>query len=247
MAKVLDGVVVSDILFNEYHKFKKGDPCDTEMVKRLLHYYKHEIVSNVGQYENNNVQIDSNLKAQLTHAGLKRQSLEDLAENNTIYKIILNTERNDFPYINVMDDGEKLENNFSSSFDVAEVRNRAYDHLTAICKHAKKITVYDKYFSCGKNNVSVLERIFPKKNLDIHYNYDSEKKIGINDDDITALKAICSGWNFTNERAMTGRHDRYLIIDDQVEVILSSGFDHLCNNSGDLTYIVRPVKSPRFK
>ncbi len=247
MAKVLDGVVVSDILFNEYHKFKKGDQCDTEMVKRLLHYYKHEIVSNVDQYEKNNVQIDPNLKAQLTHAGLRHQSLEDLAENNTIYKIILNTERNDFPYINVMEDDQKLENNFSSSFDVAEVRKRAFEHLTAICKHAKKITVYDKYFSNGKNNVSVLERIFPKKKLEIHYYYDSAKDIGINDADILALKAVCSNWTFIKDNYVTKRHDRYLIVDDRLEVILSSGFDHLNDDSGDLTYIIRPIKLSRFK
>lgn len=246
MAKVFDGVVVSDILFSEYHKFRNGGSCNTDMIKRLLHYYKHEIVSNIGQYEKNNVSIEPNLKVGLARAGLKKQTLEDLAENNTIYKIILSTERNDFPYINIMNDDQKLENNFSSSFDISEKRKRAFEHLTAICKHAKKITVYDKYFSNGKNNVSVLERIFPQKKLDIHYNYDSTKDKGINDADILALKAVCSDWTFIKDNYVTGRHDRYLIIDDRLEVILSSGFDHLNDDSGDLTYIIRPVKSPRF-
>ena len=84
MAKVLNGVVVSDILFSEYHKFRNGDSCNTDMIKRLLHYYKHEIVSNIGQYEKNKVNIEPNLKAGLAHAGLRKQTLEDLAENNTI-------------------------------------------------------------------------------------------------------------------------------------------------------------------
>ncbi|WP_052356304.1 hypothetical protein [Bacteroides timonensis] len=247
MGKVLNGVVVSDILFTEYHKFKKGEACNTEMVKRLLHYYKHEIVANVGQYEKNKVEISSNLKAQLTHSGFKRQSLEDLAEQNTIYKIVLNTERNDFPYINIMDDNEKLENNFSSSFDVSEIRQRAFEHFAAICKHAKDITIYDKYFSREMNNVFALEKILPKKKIDIHYSYDSAKDVGIRDEDVLKLKEICSDWNFIKESILNKRHDRYLIIDNSIEIILSSGFDHLNNDNSDFTYLIRPITSSRFK
>ena len=34
-------------------------------------------------------------------------------------------------------------------------------------------------------------------------------------------------------------HDRYLIIDNKIEIILTSGFDYLFDNSKDFTYIVR--------
>lgn len=239
MGKERNGVVVSDILFKEYHKFKNGESFDSNMIKRLLHYFKNEIVSNISQYENNAITMSSNLKAQLAHAGLRRQSLEDMAENNTLYKIILNTERNDFPYINIMDDNEKLENNFSSTFDIAEKRKRAFEHLTALCKHATDVTIYDKYFSNGKKNVSVLERILPKKRINISYNT-------INDNDIATLKLLCGKWIFNKDSNIQGRHDRYLIINNNIEIILSSGFDHLNDDSSDFTYLVRSITQSRF-
>ena len=104
MGKIFNGIVVEDDLFSEYHKFKNGNACDTRKIKQLLHFYKNEIVSNIRQYENNGVALESNLKTQMSHAGLKKQSLEDLAENCTLYKVILSTSKNTFPYINIMED-----------------------------------------------------------------------------------------------------------------------------------------------
>lgn len=138
MGKVLNGVVVENDLFQEYHKFQKGKDCDHKKIRQLLHYYKNRIVSNIRQYEENNVELAINLKSEMAHAGLKRQSLEDMAENCTLYKIILSTTRDTFPYVNIMNEKQRLENNYSASFDMAESRDFAIRHLTAICLHAKK-------------------------------------------------------------------------------------------------------------
>lgn len=240
MGKIFNGIVVEDDLFSEYHKFRNGKICDTKKIKQLLHFYKNEIVSNIRQYEDNNVALESNLKTQMSHAGLKRQSLEDLAENCTLYKIILSTSKNTFPYINIMENSQRLESNFSASFDMAESRTFALNHLAAICLHAKTIVIYDKYFSQKKNNINLLESILPKKKVEIIYNDEIE------DADIDELKRRCNMWTFTKNPHMKKRHDRYLIVDDRLEIILSSGFDHLGDTSSDFTYLLRPVQKSRF-
>ena len=41
-------------------------------------------------------------------------------------------------------------------------------------------------------------------------------------------------------------HDRYLIIDDKVEIILTSGFYYLNELNKEISYIVRLIDSHRF-
>ncbi len=238
MGKVINGIVIDDDLFQEYHKFQKGAEFDKKKIRQLLHYYKRKIVSNIKQYEDNNVDLPANLKAQMAHSGLKRQSLEDLAENSTLYKIILSSTKDTFPYVNIMDDKQRLENNYSASFDMAEPRDLAIKHLTAICLHAKKITLYDKYFS-KERNIDLIKRILPQKNLEITYN-------DIDDKYIESMKQHCERWSFVKNSQMSNRHDRYLIVDETLEIILTSGFDYLNDISKDFTYIIRFVERPRF-
>lgn len=97
MGKVINGIVVDNQLFCEYHKFRNGEKFDINIIRQLFHFYKKRIVSNIKQYEDNKVELPANLKVEMAHAGLRRQSLEDLAENCTLYKIILSVTRNDFP------------------------------------------------------------------------------------------------------------------------------------------------------
>ena len=175
----------------------------------------------------------------MAHSGLKRQSLEELAENCTLYKIILSSTKNTFPYVNIMDDKQRLENNYSASFDMAEPRELAIKHLTSICLHAKKIVLYDKYFSSKERNLALMNKILPQKKLEIIYN-------DIDEQDIKSMEQNCSQWHFTKNPRMTNRHDRYLIVDDKLEIILTSGFDHLDDTSRDFTYIIRYVDYPRF-
>lgn len=238
--KPLNGVVVDDDLFKEYHKFKRGQDCDTRKIKLLLHYFQHELVPNVEQYERCGIYLEKNLKAQMTHAGLKRQSLEALAAERTLYKIILNTTRDDFPYVNIMADKPRLECNLTASFMSDESRDFAISHLTALCSHAQEITIYDKYFSKDPNNRTLLAQILPKKAITLTYTD------GLSASDITWLKEQCSLWICKKDASITSHHDRYLVVDNRIEIIISSGFDHICHTTADLTYLVRPVSASRF-
>ena len=58
---------------------------------------------------------------------------------------------------------------------------------------------------------------------------------------IKLLKNICKDWIIKEDKRNTYKnyHDRYLLIDDKIEIILTSGFDYLFDENKEFTYIVR--------
>ena len=110
-------------------------------------------------------------------------------------------------------------------------------HITALCRKAKNISIYDKYSFLNGANIELLKSILPLKELSI--TYDSQY---IN---VVALQEYCAKWTFI-DRTLPEYHDRYLVVDDKIEIILTSGFDYLIRNEKEFTYIVRPVSRQRF-
>ena len=80
----------------------------------------------------------------------------------TQFKIILCTDRTDFPYVNI--NGDVIESNYSGTFLRSDSRLKAISHIKALCADAKnKVIVYDKYFSNQRNNIEILKGILPKR------------------------------------------------------------------------------------
>ena len=239
-------IVLDDDLFKDYHKFKNGEKLDQEEIERikhLLHYFKGELITNIAQYERVGLPIDTALKKKLAQNGLKRQPNEELAQKRSLYKIILCCGRSDFPYVDVMSDKEKIENNISSFYDNAERRSKAIKHLRALCAEAKSIIIYDKYFAekdKEERNINTLINILPSKKLSISLSH-------ISANGIKKLQSTCQDWDPKLDDKLKGKHDRYIIIDDTIEIVLSSGFDHLSDDSSDFMYVIRVVDKSRFQ
>lgn len=238
-------VVLDDDLFKDYHKFKSGERLEKDEVERikcLLHYFKGDLITNIAQYERTGLPLDTALKRKLALNGLKRQSNEELAQSHTTYKVILCCGCSDFPYVNVISSEEKIENNLSSFYDIAEKRDKAIKHLKALCSNAKKIVIYDKYFaelSKEARNVETLIKILPQKKLTILFS-------NISPNGLQTLNNTCGDWKPQLDSTLKGRHDRYIIVDDKLEIVLSSGFDHLSADSSDFMYVVRVTDKSRF-
>lgn len=226
--------VLSDELQAEYCKFKEGEACDRRLIEYLLRYYKPAILTNTSQLKRINRDISQQLETTLRKSGFTTQPLEDLVQN-TIYKIILCTDKDIYPYVNIK--GDRIENNLTACFFKRENRQKAIDHITSLCKKAKTICIYDKYSFQSGANTELLKRILPFKDLSIVY--DSQHI------DITTLREYCNKWTFT-DRTLSECHDRYLVIDDSLEIILTSGFDYLVRTEKEFTYIVRPISKERF-
>lgn len=237
-------VVLDDELFKDFHKFKNGEKLEkdeVEHIKCLLHYFKGNLITNIAQYERTGLTLTPEMKKTLAKNGLKQQTKEELAQSRTMYKVILCCGCSDFPYVNVVSDKEKIENNLSSFYDIAEKRDKAIMHLKALCSGAKKIVVYDKYFEAKEaRNIETLVKILPQKKLTILFS-------NISTNGIKSLTEKYSEWDPQLDKTLKGRHDRYIIVDDKLEIVLSSGFDHLSTDSSDLMYVVRVTDKTRFK
>ena len=237
-------VVLDDELFKDFHKFKNGEKLEKDEVERikcLLHYFKGNLITNIAQYERTGLTLTPEMKKALAKNGLKQQTKEELAQSRTMYKVILCCGCSDFPYVNVVSNKEKIENNLSSFYDIAEKRDKAIMHLKALCSGAKKIVVYDKYFEAKEaRNIETLVKILPQKKLTILFS-------NISTNGIKSLTEKYSEWDPQLDKTLKGRHDRYIIVDDKREIVLSSGFDHLSTDSSDLMYVVRVTDKTRFK
>lgn len=226
--------VLSDQLQEEYCNFKEGKVYDRSLIENLLHYYKPSILTNTSQLKRIGRSMSPQLETTLRKSGFTTQSLKDLAQN-TVYKIILCTDKDSYPYVNI--NGDKIENNLTACFFKRESRLKAIEHITALCRKAKRICVCDKYSFQNNDNIELLKDILPLKDLTIVY--DSQYMT------IDLLQKHCEKWTFS-DRTLSEYHDRYLVIDDKLEIILTSGFDYLVKTEKEFTYIVRPVSMRRF-
>lgn len=238
MGKVSYSLVLSDELLSEYYKFTSNSNFDRNLIEKLFNYYKPTYITNKAQLERINHTSDKNLVSSLIKSGLKNQTLEELA-SKTKYKIILSTDRNDYPYVNINDDN--IEKNFTGTFLRNESRDKAIKHIKSLCKEAEKfIIVYDKYFKEKDDNADTLINLLPKHKLEIIYQLDT-----FSQEQKDKLQKACPTWTLRDEN-FQDCHDRYLIIDNKVEIILTSGFWYLNNLSKEITYIVRLIKNIRF-
>lgn len=237
MSKLESGLVLDDDLFEEYHKFRNGMPYDNETIMNLFHFFQRPLVSNLRQYNAKSITLPTNLEGQLANHPLKNETVEGLAQKGTLHKIILSKNKTGFPYLNISDP-KNFECNITGCYTVNESRDLARQHLRAMCENAKHIMICDKYLT-STSAANALKDILPRHNLTIEY-------LAMDPTVFSALKSACAKWTFKPNIKMSGYHDRYLVIDRNVEIILTSGFDNLWDRGYDLTYIVRPIDKPRF-
>jgi hypothetical protein len=224
-------LVLSDELLKNYVEFKQGKVNKPKILEHLLNYYHSIHITNTAQLKRINYE-DPALLQQLAAQDLISQTLDELV-NQTRYKLILNTENVDYPYVNIYND--QVEKNFSLTFRKGENRDKAIQLITALCVNAKSILIFDRYF-CNRWNETqqLFKQIIPNKKLTLLHDGHLEGKQ-------SEIKRICNKWIIKSDRrkTFTNFHDRYLLIDDKIEIMLSSGFDNLFSTDKDLTCLVR--------
>lgn len=237
-------LAIDDILAEELCKFRVNQQCDIDMVERTLHYYKGFPIFTKGYFDK--YYTDKNIQRNLaqSNSSINWDSIETISKG-TIYKVILSSQKNvNFPYISIYDD--KIENNFTATF-MKDDRQKAKEHLKALLENAKCIFVYD--VNLFKNNVwksfiDFAQQCFPNKQLNIFYPQSIVAGQNIQSQ-CSQIVQNNSQWSFSPDRThqnFTNLHDRYLIIDNKIEIILTSGIDNLIDDSKDFTYIVRRHK-----
>jgi hypothetical protein len=232
-----------DLLLN-YFQFKNNINENPKLTQKLFTYYK-PFLTNISQLERiekksqlNKIEFgDDALKEQLLGGGYINQTIEELAKDTSL-KIILSNLKDTYPYVNINND--KIEVNYTGTFKKNEPRTKCIAHLKELCINAKNILICDNYL--GKK-ISLLERVldlFPN-NISINYEF---KNCPLGPKIVLKLMAKKSLTEMTanQDTKYKNLHDRYLLIDSKIEVILTSGFDYLFNDNKELTYIVRQIK-----
>ena len=239
-------MVLEDDLAQELCNFKKQSNYDVKTIEQILHYYKPSILLRKEYMQKYYDEATLSSIFSTYPNTVSEDSLEQLAKK-TIYKIILSKDKDDFPYVNIATKN-KIENNLTSTFYKNESRDKAKAHLKAIFEGASNLFIYDKYCNNNNNNKksveSFAEECFPKKKLNIFY----PSQEGSFDQVLCrALKQICSDWKIKKNKDQKinnqykDLHDRYLIIDNQIQIIFTSGIDYLMSECKDFTYIVRTL------
>lgn len=235
-------VALCDDLQREYCRYKNGeDGINRNIINRILRYGAATSITNEAQLARIGYAPDSSLRMQLRKNSLIHQSVEELA-GKTIYKIVLSDSRDEFPYVNVMDDAEPVKPMTGGCFFRDMPREKAKRHIAELCASAKRsILIYDAYLDRDPGPVTdLLSTFLPDRKLDIIHHPGQ-----LPPDMQARLKRLHSNFTFV-EKVMPTHHDRYIIVDDKIEIILTSGFYNLATTVKELTYIVRECPSSRF-
>jgi hypothetical protein len=220
-------IVLEDELLMEYFKFKNNEPCDTKIIQSLFNYYK-PCLTNTNQLKRIGRDENPAIMQQIAQQRNDNLKLEELVQETSL-KLILSKNKSEYPFVNVSNPKEPIESNYTATFKDTP-RRKAIEHIKALCQTAKTISIYDNFLDKCPDQIFDL---FPKSSFDLYYDDKIEQSIILN------WKKRNPSMTTHGQHYYKKLHDRYLLIDNNIEVILTSGFDYLFLEDKDFTYIVR--------
>lgn len=233
-------LVIEDDLFIEYLKFTRNLEYKKDTIKKILRYYKDGFLPTLNQLELAEKEIDGFDKSEylLPLSGFEKNiSLLDLAKQTKL-KLILSNDKNHYPYVNI--NGDVINNNISATFRPEKTRQKAKEHFKNLLNDAKTILIKDDYMFDNFNNLSrFAKELIPKKQLNIFY--DCKYSNSNMQQHISDLKKIHNEWKIMKNKndLYKNTHDRYILINQEIEIILSSGINYLYDEYKDFTYTIR--------
>ena len=230
-------IVLDDDLYGQWHNFIRSKNYDRQIVERLLHLCKPPILTNVAQLKRLGID-DSALKTRLAKDHLISQSLEELSEK-TLYKMVLSSDKDIFPFVNIFTG--KFNSYYTMTFAPGEDRSRLHSHLRGLFEKTSYVLLHDVYLADQwKSSVSFF-KLFPRKKLSFFLSYSTNKKLKI--EQIREVKSICNSWTIKKDgRDRYGYfHDRYVLLDDKLEILITSGIDYVFDDSKECTVVFRSL------
>lgn len=193
---------------------------------------------------------DAEYRHYLSMLSNQPESDDDLVTlaSKSLLKIIL-TENESLPLPYVHYKRGMMNKQVTVTLGSSDSRTHLKAFLTLLCSNARKITICDNYFANNWDNTcSLFHSVLPRKALSIEFAEitaditAARNSSKINND---FVKSIHAEWNVqvTTNQKYTNCHDRYLLIESpegKVEVMLSSGFDHIWKtNPKEITCVFR--------
>lgn len=226
--------LLDDELTKLYHDFKRGQTVEPRLLQRFLRCYRPPHHTNAAQLKRCAVD-DTSLLAALMSSQSSNLSLEALSEQ-TLFKYVLSVKQSTPPFIDI--NSKQVATELIYSLKKDEIRTQLEDHLKRLLADAKLVVIADKYLNENeKSALRFFEFFTGPTTVFLSYPLSAEikNKIKKMNKEIT-LKSDSS----TNYKQL---HDRYILIDRKVEIILTSGVDYIFDESKECTAIIRAVKA----
>ncbi|MDQ7046133.1 MAG: hypothetical protein Q9M39_00280 [Sulfurovum sp.] len=237
-------LVLEDNLLDEIIAYDLKSNYDEVLVSKILNHFKPCITS---EWQLGNLDyLDDEILRKLVNTPLINRIEEDLNSFEALVKeshlkLMLVTsidKTKKIKQIDITEDG--LEVVFSQTYSKKDKKREDIRlYIKDLLADKKEIKIKDKYFlKEWKKNSKILDDILPQNGslevfVDFSETNDLELKLAQSE-----LKKMRKSMNIDIKAYPNNLHDRYIIAED-LEIVLSSGFLNLGNNSKDLTYSVR--------
>lgn len=245
-------MVLSDELLVVYENFAM-DPV------RYKKKYKFLIGKLILPYETNkdqlvrakglelNSRVYDRLLPQYCSLPTKNYDLSKLALTTSLKLILTEDSNAQLPFVYYK--SKFTTNELTAHFKKNDSRVDLVKYLQILCVNATKITICDNYFAKKWTHTqSLFHRIFPRNDLLIEYVETSDTVDAIkNSVKFTQefFHNICPDWQLGVSELYEASHDRYLRIESpegNIEVMISSGFEHIWkNNPKEITCVFREL------
>lgn len=245
------GVVLDHGVLINYARFLKGEKHIRELTEKTISMMKDFYETSPRQLKLCKRFLPASfydeIAPQAAASGMAAQELETLVKR-TKHKIILTRKegKRNIPYVNIFE--KQVDISYTITCEAGKPRDHLLQHIKNLCEQAINIEICDKYLN--RFNIC-LSSIFPIGPLQIKIcdgKFQDQGKKGIQAaGTITAglkgKKAFSSAWVVTPITTFNFKrvHDRYIRIDNDYEIILSSGFEYLFNTRKEITCIFREI------
>ena len=232
-------LAMDDALLKTFYDFKRGQLGETStlVIQNLLRLYHPPHITSVKQLRTIGID-DPALLQSLAQQGLIEQTAVELAEY-TRYKILLSIDKTQYPAISIS--GDSVNSQFVMTLRCGEPRDKAHEWLKALLAGAVNVAVVDRFMFDGGEKMRASTRHFfnllPQKKLSLFFSSDPGVLA-------SQIKLISSDWKIkkNTDPLYSNVHDRSLMIDNKIEVVITSGIDYLFDTSKECTLLVREIK-----
>ncbi|EUK18808.1 hypothetical protein [Commensalibacter papalotli (ex Servin-Garciduenas et al. 2014)] len=242
-------LVLSDDLLLFYFKIKDGligsEYLDKQKLHNFFKFYRPHL-TNIKQLNRliNNQLIDearaARLRPTLSKQGfINNLDLEALA-HYTILKIILTDTDSEVQidaccYVNI--NKTTFDTHYVISKAAGECRNDLLNFLSHVFSKAKSITIFDKHIADKEEFIKFLN-LFQESQLTIF--------MDLKQDVCTKIKTQFAHFTIKQDNHFSKRtnHDRYIIVDNELQIILSSGIEYLFDSTKEITCIFSNYITP---
>jgi len=244
-------IAVNEYIIQEYLKYRKTDKdFDKNILQMFFQYYKPFVVSvkqliNIGYEKKTALLLYTNSEV-FNKLSIRTSNIQNDTEliQDTKFKLMLTHNQDEYPYINILND--KINREFSATYNANEDRIKAKEHIKALVKDAKYINIVDSYlYENWNTNFNLLKEILSNNISIVIYSKYEDKLSSLDKDKLKKLKVFIQKIrNFNKNDISISKinikdiHDRY-IITDKIIIIITSGINYIEDKEKEFTYIVK--------